>query len=179
MCQNSNTTLVKNPFTGLIECYIDNGREYSIAHLNSENIISISTAKELKRKTDGKKVKYINGAEDYAVDTVTFMRDGVDYDPQSDTLTELSLEYVTSYEHAFKIAWRKMAEEIAQPRVITVKVGYEAAYYPLYSRIDLQHKSLSNGLAHGVIKSLVYELGILKKLFSRASLHSRKMSRAV
>ena len=106
LLKNANAALVYNRMTGLIEVAIDNGRDYSVALLNSENIISISTTKQFKRKTDGKKVKYINAAAGYDVDSVIFMRDGGEYDPATDTLTETALQYVTSYEHAFKIAWR-------------------------------------------------------------------------
>ena len=164
LCKNGNAALVYNNLTGKMEVAIDNGRDYSIALLNSEDIINISTAKEFKRKTTGKKVTYINRAADYDADSVTFMRDGGTYDPATDTLTESALEYVTDYEHAFKIAWRQMAEEIAQPRIITVKAGLESAYYPIFSRVELQHKSLKIGIAHGVIKGLVWRNSYLQQI---------------
>lgn len=165
LCSNSNTALVYNTFTGKIETAIDNGRNYSVALLNSDNIISISTAKEFKRKATGKKVTYINAAADYDSDSVVFMRDGEPYDPATDTLTETALEYVTSYEHAFKIAWRQMAEEASQPRIVTVKAGLESAYYPIYSRVELQHRTLKNGIANGIINRLVYRSGLLKEIY--------------
>jgi hypothetical protein len=164
LCKNSNAALVYNRMTGLIEAAIDNGRDYSVALLNSENIISISTTKEFKRKTTGKKVKYINAAGGYDIDSVVFMRDGGEYDPTEDTLTETTLQYVTSYEHAFKIAWRQMAEELAQTRVITIRAGLECAYYPLYSRVEVQHKTLKNGIAHGLIRGLTWNNSYLQKI---------------
>lgn len=164
LCKNSNAALVYNRLTGLIEVAIDNGRDYPVALLNSENIISISTSKELKRKVDGRRVSYINAAGDYDVDTVTFMKDGGEYDPETDTLTETTLQYVTDYNHAFKIAWRQMAEEAAQPRVITIQAGLESAYYPLYSRVLVQHRSLKNGLAHATIKGLEWNNSYLQKI---------------
>nr|DAF85405.1 MAG TPA: hypothetical protein [Siphoviridae sp. ctzm5103] len=164
LCKNGNAALVYNSMTGKIEVAIDNGRDYSIALLNSENIISISTTKEFKRKTTGKKVTYINAAADYDADSVIFMRDGEAYDPATDTLTEAALEYITDYQHAFKYAWRQMAEEIAQPRIITVKAGLESAYYPIFSRVELQHKSLKIGIAHGVIKACIWYGGLLREI---------------
>lgn len=164
LCKNGNAALVYNSMTGKIEVAIDNGRDYSIALLNSDNIISISTSKEFKRKTTGKKVTYINGAANYDVDSVIFMRDGGDYDPATDTLTESALEFVTTYDHAFKIAWRQMAEEIAQPKIYTIKAGLESAYYPLYSRVEVQHKSLKNGIANGIIKALVWRNSYLQEI---------------
>lgn len=164
LCKNGNAALVYNSMTGKIEVAIDNGRDYSIALLNSENIISISTTKEFKRKTTGKKVTYINAAAGYDADSVTFMRDGGTYDPATDTLTERALEYVTDYAHAFKIIWREMAEEIAQPKIYTVKAGLESAYYPIYSRVELQHKSLKIGIAHGVIKACIWYGGLLREI---------------
>lgn len=163
LCKNGNAALVYNSMTGKIEVAIDNGRDYSIALLNSENIISISTTKEFKRKTTGKKVTYINAAADYDADSVIFMRDGEDYDPAADTLTEVALEYITDYTHAFKYIWRQMAEEIAQPKIYTVKAGLESAYYPIFSRVELQHKSLKNGI-NGIIKALVWRSGLLKEI---------------
>lgn len=164
LCRNSNAALVFNPMTGKMEVAIDNGRDYSIALLNSDTIQTISTTKEFKRKTTGKKVTYVNAAEEYDADSVIFMRDGEAYDPTTDTLTETALEFVTSYQHAFKIAWRQMAEEIAQPRVVTVKVGREAAYYPIFSRVELQHKSLKIGLTHAQIIGCTWQSGLLKKI---------------
>ena len=165
LCKNGNAALVFNPMTGKIEVAIDNGRDYSIALLNSDTIQTISTTKEFKRKTTGKKVTYINKDEDYDADSVIFMRDGGDYDPQTDTLTKTALEYITTYQHAFKYAWRQMAEEMAQPRVATVKVGREAAYYPIFSRVELQHQSLKIGLSQGKITGLKWQSGLLKEIY--------------
>lgn len=165
LCRNGNAALVFNPMTGKIEVAIDNGRDYSIALLNSDTIQTISTTKEFKRKTTGKKVTYVNKDEDYDADSVIFMRDGGDYDPQTDTLTSTALEYITTYQHAYKYAWRQMAEEMAQPRVATVKVGREAAYYPIFSRVELQHKSLKIGLSHGKITGLKWQSGLLKEIY--------------
>ena len=165
LCRNGNAALVFNPMTGKIEVAIDKGRDYSIALLNSDTIQTISTTKEFKRKTTGKKVTYVNKDEDYDADSFIFMRDGGDYDPQTDTLTQTALEYITTYQHAFKYAWRQMAEEMAQPRVATVKVGREAAYYPIFSRVELQHKSLKIGLSHGKITGLKWQSGLLKEIY--------------
>lgn len=165
LCRNGNAALVFNPMTGKIEVAIDNGRDYSIALLNSDTIQTISTTKEFKRKTTGKKVTYVNKEEDYDADSVIFMRDGGNYDPQTDTLTQTALEYITTYQHAFKYAWRQMAEEMAQQRVATVKVGREAAYYPIFSRVELQHKSLKIGLSHGKITGLKWQSGLLKEIY--------------
>ena len=165
LCRNGNAVLVFNPMTGKIEVAIDNGRDYSIALLNSDTIQTISTTKEFKRKTTGKKVTYVNKDGDYDADSVIFMRDGGDYDPQTDTLTQTALEYITTYQHAYKYAWRQMAEEMAQPRVATVKVGREAAYYPIFSRVELQHKSLKIGLSHGKIIGLKWQSGLLKEIY--------------
>lgn len=164
LCKNGNAALVFNSMTGKIEVAIDNGRDYSIALLNSENIISISTTKEFKRKITGKKVTYINAAADYDADSVIFMRDGEAYDPATDTLTETALEYVTDYAHAFKYVWRQMAEEIAQPKIYMVKAGLESAYYPIFSRVELQHKSLKIGIANGVIKACIWYGGLLREI---------------
>lgn len=164
LCQNGNATLVYSPFSGKIEVAIDNGRDYSIALLNSDNIVNISTNKTFKRKTDGRKVKYINRAADYEVDNVIFMGNGETYDPAIHTLSEIALKYVTDHDHAFKIAWRQNAEEKAQPRVITLQTSPDAAYYPLYSRVELQHRTLKNGIANATIKNIQFANNLLNKI---------------
>ena len=102
LCQNGNAALIYNEFTGKIEAAIDNGRPYSVALLNSENIISIQTSKDFKRKTDGKKVTYINRDAGYDADSVVFMRSGKEYNPETDTITTTALKYITDYKMAYK-----------------------------------------------------------------------------
>ena len=161
---NGNAALVTNEFTGLLEVAIDNGRDHADAVINPENIYSMSVSKEFNRKTDGKKVTYVNRDGNYDVDTVTFMRDGGEYDPQTDTLTETGLEYITSYAHAYKYAWRQMAEELSRPQTATVKVGRIGAYYPLFDCVDVQHRCLKIGISSAVINSLAWYGGILKTI---------------
>ena len=164
LCHNGNASLVYNEFTGKIEAAIDNGRPYSVALLNSENIISIQTSKTFKRKTDGKKVTYINRGAGYDADSVVFMRSGKDYDPATDTISSTALKYITDYRMAYKYVWRQMAEEAAEPRTVVVKVGAEGAYYPLFSRVEVQHKALPAGIAHAIVKEVTWWGGLLKTI---------------
>ena len=164
LCQNGNAALIYNEFTGKIEAAIDNGRPYSVALLNSENIISIQTSKDFKRKTDGKKVTYINRAAGYDADSVVFMRSGKEYNPETDTISTTALKYITDYKMAYKYVWRQMAEEAAHPRTVVVKVGAEGAYYPLFSRVEVQHRALPVGLSHSVVKEVTWWGGLLKTI---------------
>jgi len=164
LCHNGNASLVYNEFTGKIEAAIDNGRPYSVALLNSENIISIQTSKTFKRKTDGKKVTYINREAGYDADSVIFMRNGKEYNPETDTITTTALKYITDYKMAYKYVWRQMAEEAAAPRTVVVKVGAEGAYYPLFSRVEVQHKALPAGIAHAIVKDVTWWGGLLKTI---------------
>ncbi|MGI5099047.1 hypothetical protein E4N70_02240 [Treponema vincentii] len=164
LCQNGNAALIYNEFTGKIEAAIDNGRPYSVALLNSENIISIQTSKDFKRKTDGKKVTYINRDAGYDADSVVFMRNGKEYNPETDTITTTALKYITDYNMAYKYVWRQMAEEAASPRTVVVKVGAEGAYYPLFSRVEVQHRALPVGLSHSVVKEVTWRGGLLKTI---------------
>ena len=164
LCQNGNAALIYNEFTGKIEAAIDNGRPYSVALLNSENIISIQTSKDFKRKTDGKKVTYINRDAGYDADSVVFMRSGKEYDPETDTISITALKYITDYKMAYKYVWRQMAEEAAHPRTVVVKVGAEGAYYPLFSRVEVQHRALPVGLSHSTVKEVKWWGGLLKTI---------------
>ena len=164
LCQNGNAALVYNEFTGKIEAAIDNGRPYSVALLNSENIISIQTSKDFKRKTDGKKVTYINRDAGYDADSVVFMRSGKEYNPETDTISITALKYITDYKMAYKYVWRQMAEETSHPRTVVVKVGAEGAYYPLFSRVEVQHRALPVGLSHSTVKEVKWWGGLLKTI---------------
>lgn len=164
LLQNANAALVYDPSTGKIEVVIDSARSYAVALLNSDNIISFQMSKEFKRQTDGRRCTYLNSNAEYSSDTETFMRDGGDYDPATDTLTKLSRDYITTHDHIFKYAWREMAAESAQPRTMTVNVGPVGAYYPIFDCVDVQHKALAIGLGSTTIKSAEYSGGVLSKI---------------
>lgn len=150
--ENVNSTLVLNA-DGLIEAVTDKKETNAVALLNSDNIMSISTTKDFSRKSDGKKCTFVNRNGDWQIDNVIIMRPNKKRTPQS-ILTETALQYITDYEHAFKYVRRQLAQEILQPKTVTVKVGKEGAYYPLYSCVLLQHRSLKIGLSFGTIEAL-------------------------
>lgn len=162
LCQNGNATLIYDEITGLMGVAIDNGKGYPVALLNSDNIIDIKSTKKFSRNVDGKRVKFVSAKNDYAIDTAIVMKDGTDYDPYTHTLTETTLKYVTDYEHAYKIAWRQLAIERARPKVVTVRVGAEGTYYPLYSKVLLQHRTLRTGLCNGEVVATTTKSGRIK-----------------
>ena len=161
---NGNAALVMNENSGLMEVAVDSGRDYPVALLTSDNMISMTATKTVRRIADGVKVTYVNRDAGYEADSVTFMRDGGGYDPSSDTLTTTALSYITDYTQAYRRAWRTMAEEIARPMSATVKVGQGGSFYRLFDCVDLQHDSLSIGLGHGIVKSLAWTNGTLSHI---------------
>ena len=161
---NGNAALVQNETSGLMEVAVDSGRDYPVALLTSDNMISMTATKTVRRIADGVKVTYVNRDAGYEADSVTFMRDGGGYDPASDTLTTTALSYITDYTQAYRRAWRTMAEEIARPMSATVKVGQGGSFYRLFDCVDLQHDSLSIGLGHGIVKSLAWTNGTLSHI---------------
>lgn len=134
---------------GLYSFVIDKAESLPVALLNAENIKSISYAKDFKRKPDGVKVTYTNG-ESWQVDTFYSMIRGGER-TQDDITTELNLEYVTEYEHAYKAAQRYNRAIVLQPRSFTVSVGRCGDYYPLYSLVLLQTKEFRQGLKSSTI----------------------------
>lgn len=147
-----NSTLIRNQ-EGLLEVCIDKEEQNPVALLNTENIVSFSASKSLQKKTDGTKVTYTN-RNTWTVDTFYSMLDGGSYDYASDTVDTLALDYVTSYEHAYKMAQRKLRQRQLQPREIKADVGSEGDFYPLYSKILIQLPHLLQGLASSVIKKI-------------------------
>lgn len=162
---NGNAALVYNEFTGKIEVCIDNGRDYCVGLVTPDNILSMNATKQVKRLADGKRVSYVNRDANYETDTITFMRDGGEYDPQSDILSPVSLSFITNYTQAFRQIWRQMAEEIARPLSVTAKLGPMGAFYRLFDCLQVQHPALSIGLGHGTIKMLgVDDNNIIKQI---------------
>lgn len=161
LCGNGNAVLLLNEGTGLLEVAIDSGRDYSVACFTPDNLLSMTAVKTVRRLTDGKRVTYVNRDAGYEADSVTFMRNGEDYDPTSDTLSSVALSYITDYTQAYRRAWRMMAEEIARPVSATVKVGQGGRFYRLFDCVNLQHDELSIGLGHATIKELSWNEGRL------------------
>lgn len=170
LCANGNAALVYNPATGKIEVAIDNGRDYSVALLNSDTLRTITTTKKLQRKADGIKAQYVNAAAEYDTDSVIFMRDGGAYDPETDIITEAALQYITEYAHAYKYIWRQMAEESAQPRTAIAHVGFEGAYYPIFDRVDVEHKTITHNTHNVEISGVTWAYGLLDKITLSAPL---------
>lgn len=138
---------------GKWEVRIDQKEDVPVALLNSESISEISYSKDLTRKTDGYKVTFTN-RESWQVDTFYVKKDGT---PRTadDTFGELNLSFVTTYDHAYKIALKALKQEELQPKEITVDVGRDGDYYPLFSTVMLQYTTFRTGLNSSVIAGLI------------------------
>ena len=149
-----NSTLIINA-DGLLEVCTDKEETNPVALLNSENIISMTWSKSLARKLDGKKVTFTN-RDSWTVDTFYSMLDGGSYDYATDQVDSLALDYVTTYNHAYKLAQRKLREIQLMPQTMEVDVGSEGDFYPLYSTVLMQLPQLLQGLRSSVIKHVYY-----------------------
>lgn len=149
-----NSTLIINA-DGLLEVCIDKEETNPVALLNSENIISMTWSKSLARKLDGKKVTFTN-RDSWTVDTFYSMLDGGSYDYATDQVDSLALDYVTTYNHAYKLAQRKLREIQLMPQTMEVDVGSEGDFYPLYSTVLMQLPQLLQGLRSSVIRHVYY-----------------------
>lgn len=149
-----NSTLIINS-DGLLEVCTDKEETNPVALLNSENIVSMTWSKSLARKLDGKKVTFTN-RDSWTVDTFYSMLDGGSYDYETDQVDSLALDYVTTYNHAYKLAQRKLREIQLMPQTIEADVGSEGDFYPLYSTILLQLPQLLQGIRSSIIKHVYY-----------------------
>lgn len=134
---------------GLLEFVIDKKENTPVALLNAENLTNITYTKDLSRKVDGIKVTYTD-RNSWQTNTFYAMFDG-GKKTDNDTCSELALNYITTYEHAYKIAQRRLRQLILQPREISVDVGREGDYYPLYSTVMLQYTTFRQGICSSVI----------------------------
>lgn len=148
---------------GKYEFVIDKEEDTPVALLNAENIKSITYSKDLSRKTDGSKVTF-NNRDTWNVDTFYSMLDGGSFDWQNDVVEDFACEFVTTYEHAYKMAQRKQRQQQLQTRTIKADVGNEGDYYPLYSTVLLQLPQLMQGLNSSVITNYTVENGYITKI---------------
>ena len=135
--------------SGKLAIIIDKQEEVPVALLNAQSIKSVTVTKSFDRQPDGIKAQFTN-RDAWQTDTMYVMRDG-GAKGDEDTCTELALEFATEAEHVYKICQRKMRQEILQPREVSVHVGREGDYYPLYATILLQLEQLRHGLSSAVI----------------------------
>ena len=149
-----NSTLIINS-DGLLEICTDKEETNPVALLNSENIISMTWSKSLARKLDGKKVTFTN-RDSWTVDTFYSMLDGGSYDYATDQVDTLALDYVTTYNHAYKLSQRKLREIQLMPQTMEVDVGSEGDFYPLYSTVLMQLPQLLQGFRSSIIKHVYY-----------------------
>ena len=147
-----NASLIINQ-EGLLEVVIDKEEQNPVALLNAENIVSFSFSKSLQKQTDGTKVTFTN-RESWSIDTFYSMLDGGSYDYTTDTVETLAPDYVTTYQHAYKMAQRKQRQRQLQPREIRADVGSEGDWYPLYSTVLVQIPQLLQGLNSSVIRKV-------------------------
>ena len=143
--------------TGLWTFAIEQKQETPIALLNEQSIKSITVSKSFERKAYAQKITltdrttwnmntvYINENNEVNASEI--------YDKEK-LISETTVKYITSIAQALKYARRQIAKAKLQPREITVNVGHEGDYYPLYSKVLLQMKQLKVGLSSGTIHSI-------------------------
>ena len=134
---------------GKLDFVIDKAETTPVALINAEDLVSINYSKDFSRKIDGVKVTYLN-SENWQIDTFYVMKDGKERTEES-VLQPLNLEYITDYEHAYKLALRALKVTVLQPREIKANVGKMGDYYPLFSTVLLQYKEFRQGLLSSVI----------------------------
>ncbi len=145
-------SLVRNT-DGLFSVAIDKKETIPVALLNMQDVRSPSVAKNFCRRSDGRKVTFLN-RESWKQETVYVMRDGTNQRHPEDIITEDAPQLITEYEHAVRYSRRKLAEEYLQPKTLTVEVGREGAYYPLYSVVMVQLPQIKAGTESSVIREL-------------------------
>lgn len=162
-----NTTMYRDDATGKWTFAIERAQSTPVALLNEQCIKSVTVTKTFERKPYAVKTTFTN-RESWAVDTFYQTVNGkVDSSAvygEHKIIVENAPKYITTFEHAYKYTHRILAKQQLQPREITVQVGRDGDYYPLYSKIMLQMKQLKIGLSNGIIHSITVENGFLKQI---------------
>ena len=157
-----NASLIINN-EGKLEFLYDDEELYPVALLNTQDIVDVTITKKMQRQSTGKKVSFINH-DSWIVDSRYCMSDGTENHSPSDTITEIAPQYVTDPSHAWRYARRQLIAENYQTREVSVTVGNEGGYYPLYSCVDIQLPHLSVGITSAQIVSLSIHDGVLTEI---------------
>lgn len=143
-----------------------------IALLNEQSVKSVTVSKTFERRPFGLKATFTNRTA-WKIDTLYFAENNGNIitgatalnaaraNDKTKTIQESAMKYITQYEHAFAYLHRQLAKSKLQPREITVSVGREGDYYPLYSLVLLQLKQLKVGLSSGTIHNTLTPNGVL------------------
>lgn len=157
ICSTCHAYLYQNIY-GQVSVVMDKVNNNAIAILNEQNLISFSYDKEMTRKVDGVRVKYIDASNDYQEDSFIVMYDGTlnpEYRSPDSVLTDISADGITNFEEAYKYALYTMRCDRLRPKKCTAQVGKEAIYYTPLAKVKVQHPSLKNGLGSAEIKSVL------------------------
>ncbi len=147
------STLILND-EGKYEVCIDREEINPVALINNESVTDISVEKSYERKIDGKKVTYVDH-DSHEVTSCAVMKDGRTEYGQGDTITETALNFATTHAHAWKLAERELWSLYLQDKTVTVSVGMEGMYYPLFATVLLQNRNVMHtGLASTVVKAI-------------------------
>ena len=164
-----NTTMYRDDATGKWTFAIERAQSTPVALLNEQCIKSVTVTKTFERKPYAVKTTFTN-RESWAVDTFyQTVNDKVDSSVvygEHKLIVENAPKYITTFDHAYKYTHRMLAKQQLQPREVTVQVGRDGDYYPLYSKVMLQMKQLRIGLSNGIIHGAIVENGLLTQIIT-------------
>lgn len=164
-----NTTMYRDDATGKWTFAIERAQSTPVALLNEQCIKSVTVTKTFERKPYAVKTTFTN-RESWAVDTFYQTVNGkVDSSVvygEHKLIVENAPKYITTFDHAYKYTHRILAKQQLQPREVTVQVGRDGDYYPLYSKVMLQMKQLRIGLSNGIIHGAIVENGLLTQIIT-------------
>ncbi|WP_147612334.1 phage tail protein [Treponema pectinovorum] len=149
---------------GKITVAIDDVKDNAIAILNQQNIISFTAEKDLTRLMDGYRVTF-PVCDIWKEDTKTFMADGSNYEDHSEAvnLEEITIDTFTAnannkdFNQIYKFIRRKINAQKLRVHKYSIEIGKEGYYFPLFSRIKIQHPALYAGLGSATIKNVISE----------------------
>lgn len=147
---------------GKLAAAIDDKKTNAVAILNQQNLISFSAEKSLARNVDGYRVTFTEN-QFWKEDTQVFMRDGSDYadSPADVQIEELKIDSFTAdsssgdFSQVYKTIRRKINADILRAHTYSLEIGKEGYFFPLFSKIKIQHPALYTGLGSSVIKRII------------------------
>ena len=159
--ETANAALYRSIY-GKLAVAVDDKKTNAVAILNQQNLISFSAEKSLARNVDGYRVTFTEN-QFWKEDTQVFMRDGSDYaDAPADVqIEELKIDSFTAdsssgnFSQVYKTIRRKINADILRAHTYSLEIGKEGYFFPLFSKIKIQHPALYTGLGSSVIKRII------------------------
>lgn len=138
---------------GKLAAAFDGPRGTSVAVLDSNSVIEVSSKKDFKRRVDAIRITYTE-ADTWEQKSELVLRNGISELGADSVVQELNVTGIQYLDHIYKYARYYLACQAIRLKTVTVKVGAEGVCFTPWTRITLQDDSLGEDAQNYIITSI-------------------------